>query len=50
MLIGGLDAEHGEHFYRIYLNVPTYLSLWLRIQSESNRTVRERNATFSETV
>ncbi|KAL3759766.1 hypothetical protein ACHAWU_007510 [Discostella pseudostelligera] len=41
----GLDAEHGEHFYRIYLNVPTYLSLWLRIQSEADRTVRERKET-----
>ena len=47
----GLDAEHGEHFYRIYLNVPTYLSLWLRIQSESNRTIRERKeAELSETI
>ena len=34
------DATSGEHAYYIYLNVPTFLELWLRIQSEPVQCVR----------
>ena len=36
------DAVRGEHTYQIYLNVPTFISLWLRIQTEPVQNVRKK--------
>jgi superfamily II DNA helicase RecQ len=40
-----LNALRGMQRYTIFLNVPTFLILWLRIQSEENAAVRERHST-----
>jgi hypothetical protein len=37
------SAEPGEHYYRILLNVNTWLSLWTRNQREKNPAVRRRH-------
>ena len=36
------DSATGTNTYNIFLNVNTFISLWLRIQSESNVSVRDR--------
>ena len=36
------NAEPGSNQYNIYLNLNTYLSLWMRVQLEPNSSVRDR--------
>ncbi|KAL3765558.1 hypothetical protein ACHAWU_003099 [Discostella pseudostelligera] len=36
------SSEHGLHSYRVYINLNAFLSLWLRVHSESNANVRAR--------
>ena len=36
------NAEPGSNQYNIYLNLNTYLSLWMRVQLEPNSSVRHR--------
>eukprot|EP00956_Cyclotella_meneghiniana_P023788 scaffold46927_cov56-Cyclotella_meneghiniana.AAC.2 len=38
-----LNAPRGVQKYSMYLNVTTFLSLWVRTQSEENHAVRQRN-------
>ena len=38
-----LDGVPGEHGYHVYLNVSTFLSLWIRAQRQTDAHVRERN-------
>ena len=38
-------ASHGEHSYWMYPNVPSYLSMWIHVQTQSNNAVRMRHLT-----
>ena len=38
-----LDGHPGEHGYHVYLNVSTFLSLWIRSQRQVSVPVRNRN-------
>ena len=37
-----LNCEDGTNSYRIYFNLNTFLSLWLRVHAEPNEIVRSR--------
>jgi hypothetical protein len=39
------NADVGTNSYNIFLNVNTFISLWMRIHSESNPSVRDRQFT-----
>ncbi len=36
------NSAHGTNMYNIFLNVNTFISLWLRVHCESNVSVRDR--------
>ena len=38
-----LNGVTGEHAYHVYINVSTFLSLWIRAQRQVDQHVRERN-------
>ena len=38
-----LNGVPGEHGYHVYINVSTFLSLWIRAQRQVDQHVRERN-------
>ena len=40
-----LDSKLGEHGYFVYLNVGTFLSLWIRAHAQENTSVCERHTT-----
>ncbi len=45
--MGRVDRQHtndekGSNYYKIYLNLPTFISLWCRVQAEVNECVRAR--------
>ena len=46
--MGRVDRSHtgalGENSYHIYLNVPTYIQLWIRTQMDANATIRRRQS------
>lgn len=48
--MGRVDRSHtgalGANSYHIYLNVPTYIQLWIRTQMDANAAIRSRQAEY----